>query len=294
MKISPVSIAFLGLLAPLAGQETPPKWDVEIPIPVIESQPLESPVEAEPTNFTVLNSRIKRVQVIETPEMHDLPPIEGTINLTVQKVANPGLPDPVPPLSALSPEDPAVIEQLEEMRENYQGADLVFVSASVIDRRRTLLRIYPNGQAGDEITAVSNIDFNHFSGGHGTYRVNREDGSFRDIGLLVGLGNSNTHHSETPENAALPEVSDIEHIGPAFVVISGDQGSPAMDTLEQLHDLYRKSGQFLKTAYLTREAARVERKAYLLANPPTPKDVTIKVWKLTPDQIQNLQTGEAQ
>ena len=67
--------------------------------------------------------------------------------------------------------------------------------------------------------------------------------------------------------------------GPAFVLVEGDAKSAAMDTLEQIHDLYRKEGERMEEAYHAREKARADRKAYLLANPPTPNDVTIRFWK---------------
>lgn len=39
----------------------------------------------------------------------------------------------------------------------------------------------------------------------------------------------------------------------------------------------------MEAAYHAREQARAERKAYLLANPPVPEDVTIRVWRRTPN-----------
>jgi hypothetical protein len=77
----------------------------------------------------------------------------------------------------------------------------------------------------------------------------------------------------------IPDMPDLADGGPSFVVVEGDEESPAMDTLEQLHDLYRKEGARMEEAYHARVKARAVRKAYLLANPPVPEDVLIRVWK---------------
>ena len=84
------------------------------------------------------------------------------------------------------------------------------------------------------------------------------------------------------EEPAIPELPDLAAAGPSFVMVEGNSDSPAFKTLEQIHDLFRKSGGALKDQYLAREQAREERKAFLLTNPEKPKDVTIRVWRRTP------------
>jgi hypothetical protein len=278
-----IGVGFSGLVA----EEIATKWDVEIPGPITDGTPSEPPPKPEPIDFKVLSSRTTRVDVKEAPEMPELPPITGTINVTVQVVEDPNLPDPPRPLPALPPEDPAVIARLAELTEKYRGTDLVFLSATVYDHNRTFLRIYPNGRGVDSVTAWSNLDFNHFSG-FSTYRVkDAEDGTLYDFGLLMGIGSTDTKRwaelaaekgfeYQVPE---IPEMPDLADGGPSFIVVEGDAKSPAMDTLEQIHDLYRKEGPRMEEAYHARVKAREERKAYLLANPPTPEDVTIRVWK---------------
>jgi hypothetical protein len=281
-----VSVSFSCLNA----QEVATKWDVEIPGPITDGTPSPPIPKPEPIDFKVLSSRTTRMEVTEAPEMHDLPPITGTINVTVQLVQDPNLPDPPPPLPALPPEDPAVIARLAELRENYRGTELVFLSATVYDHNRTFLRIYPNGRLVDSVTAWSNLDFNHFSG-FSTYRVkDAEDGTLYDFGLLMGIGGIDTRRWKEiaeargieykgPEIPEIPEMTDLADGGPSFIVVEGDAKSPAMDTLEQIHDLYRKEGARMEEAYHAREKAREERKAYLLANPPKPNDVTVRFWK---------------
>lgn len=296
MKSLPFALVLAAGLVPVSGQEPVPKWDVEIPGPISDGASPEPAPGPEPVQFTELSSRTKQVDVVEAPEMSDLPPVTGTINVTVKLVEDPQLPSPPPPpLEALPPDDPAVVAQLGELREHYRGMELLFLSCEVHDRSRSLVRIYPNGKTDQEVAAWSNIDFNHFTG-FSTYRVrDGVDGSLHDYGLLMGIGNRDSaalqqsaalagREYEAPE---IPELPDLAAGGPAFVVVEGEADSPAMATLEQVHDLYRKEGVRMAEACAAREQAREERKAYLLANPEKPKDVTIRVWRRTP--VQNSQ-----
>lgn len=287
MKTLTVSIALLGGLQPSHGQEqVPTKWEVEIPGPISDGTRAEPAPKPEPIEFKILTSSTKRMDVIEAPEMPDLPPIKGTINVTVQMVEDPGLPDPPPPLPATVPDDPVVIARMEELREKYRGTELIFVSATVYDHSRTLLRIYPNGKVEGEISAWTNIDFNHFCG-FSTFRVKESDGTFSDRGLLMGIGNADTykmrqrlarqgHDYDEPE---IPELPDLAVKGPSFVVIEGETKGDAMDTLSQVHDLYRKEGSRMEEAFHAREKAYAERHAFLLANPPKPEDIVIRFWQ---------------
>ena len=294
MKILPVSLALLSGLFPSSGQQdTTPAWDVEIPVPISDGTWAEPAPKPVPIDFRVLTSRTQRMQVTEAPEMSGLPLIKGTINVTVQMVEDPGLADPPAPLPALPPSDPVVIARMKQLSENYHGTELVFLSATVFDRSRTLLRIYPNGDVKGEITAWSNIDFSHFSG-FSMYRVNNADGTFRDYGLLMGIGSidtsrmrkrlaKNTYNYNLPE---IPELPDLALSGPSFVVTGGQKDGEAMDTLSQVHDLYRKEGFRMEEAYHAREKANAERYAYLLKNPPVPDDIVIRFWQRDPSSDQ--------
>jgi hypothetical protein len=280
-------MAFWSIILPLSAQEkVMSQWDVEIPESIADGTPSKPAPKPEPIDFKVLTSQTQRMQVTEAPEMADLPPIKGTINVTVQMVKDPGLPDPPPPLPALPPDDPAVIARMKEFRENYCGTELVFLSATVYDHSRTLLRIYPNGNVDGEISAWSNVDFNHFCG-FSTFRVKESDGTFQDFGLLMGIGNTDTNrtrkrlaeHGHDFAQPEIPELPDLAVSGPSFVVIDGEKNGEAMDTLSQVHDLYRKEGARMEEAFHAREKAYAERHAYLLANPPVPDDIVIRFWK---------------
>ncbi len=288
MKIPSVSAAFLGLLIPLAAQEAAPvetKWDVEIPEPIIRRTPAEPRPEPAPIRFNVRQSRTFQRDVKESPPMPGLPPVAGTINITVNLVDDPALPDP-PPLPALPPGDPAVIARLKEERKNHRGTDLTFISATVYNKSATLLRIYPNGRADQEVIAWSNLNFLHFSGFR-LYRVHFGDDTFQDHGLLMGVSNIDTDRmrqwasrsGRTWQSPEIPPMPDLAESGPVFLVVEGDADSPAMDVLEQVHDLYRTSGKTMEEAFHAREKATGERREHFRANPPEPGDITIQFWK---------------
>ncbi len=287
----------------LNAQETTTKWDVGIPVAINDATLSESVPKPEPSDFKVLSSHTTRMPVKEAPEMHDIPFVNRTINVTLQVAQDPKLTDPLP-LPILPTSVLAVDAQMTELAEIQQGTELVFLSATVYNHHRTFLQIYLNGKLENAVTAWSNIDFNHFNG-ISSYRVkDAEDATLYDFGFLLGIDNIDTKGweqlpAEKSSNYKLPEIpkmSDLIHCGPSFVVVEGAAESPTMDTLEQLHDLYRKEGARMEAAYHAREMAHAERRAYLLANPPKPRDVTIQFWKREAPSPRGVQAlgGRAQ
>ena len=262
----------------------------------------------ESINFKVKSTITRRVNVVETSELSDLPPIRGTINTTVQMVEDPGLadPPPPPPLPALPVDDPAMLASMAKMQAEMQvkdrGSQIAFVSATVYDHSRTYLRCYPSGEGRKEICGWSNLDFNHFCG-FATYQAKGADGEIQEYALLMGIGDVDTQQTsehlskngkkyQAPE---LPELPDLATGGPAFVLTDGDTTDKESIALFQgMHDLYRNEGPRMEAAYHARIKAHAERKAYLLAHPPAPKDVTIQFWKRntpSPAGMQKLKEG---
>jgi hypothetical protein len=69
--------------------------------------------------------------------------------------------------------------------------------------------------------------------------------------------------------------------GPATFAIVGEQpADEILVSIQSLHDLYNSEYARLKTAMEGRERARIEREAYLKANPPQPKDITLNYWRV--------------
>jgi hypothetical protein len=265
--------------------------EASIPGPISDGTPSPPPPEPEPIPFQVETSVTKRVHVVESPEMPGLPAPEGDINITVQLVKDPGLPDPPPPMPPAPPDDPAVLARMAELVENYRETQLVFVSATVYDHSRTFLRCYPSGNGHrEEISAWSNLDFNHFSG-FATFQVKGTDGEIRQFGLVMALGNEEiertrlreqrlVEHDIEFEPVEIPQLPDLATSGPAFVVTEGDTtDQESIELIEGMHNLYKVEGSRMEEAYHARIKAYEERKAYLLANPPKPDDVTIQFWR---------------
>ncbi len=102
----------------------------------------------------------------------------------------------------------------------------------------------------------------------------------------MGIGSTNTarmrewlaKHGRDYNGPEISELLDLATRGPSFVVIDGQLQGEAMGTLSQIHDLYRKEGVRMEAAFHPKEKAYLEKKAYSLANPPVPQDVTIQFW----------------
>ena len=263
--------------------------------PISDGTPSAPAPKPEPINFEVQTSRTTTTHVVEAPEMPGLPAPEGRINITVQRVKDPGLPDPPPPLPQLPPDDATVQARLQELTAKYHKTQLAFVSATVYDHNRTYFRCYPNGAAKHEICGWSNLDFNHFSG-FASFEAKGTDETTRQYGMLMGIGNENTRkmaawmaeHDREYKIPDCPQLPDFSATGPAFVLTQADpDDTEAMELVQGMHNLYKAEGAKMEVAYKARVKAYEERKAYLLANPPKPKDVSIQFWKReSPTQTQ--------
>ena len=88
------------------------------------------------------------------------------------------------------------------------------------------------------------------------------------------------------------DLPDLATGGPAFRLIEGDTNDAnTVGLVQGMHDLYRLEGAQMAAAYHARTQAQEERKAYLLANPPVPKDVTIQFWKRESVSSTGLKTS---
>jgi hypothetical protein len=77
-----------------------------------------------------------------------------------------------------------------------------------------------------------------------------------------------------------PEIPGLPPVKGTINVTEGDTtDKECMDLFQGMHDLYRVEGARMAAACQAREIAYEARRAYLLANPPVPKDVTIRFWK---------------
>jgi hypothetical protein len=193
------------------------------------------------------------------------------------------LPDPPPPPEPPSFDDPEVRERFAEWAAKHRQSTIAFISATVFDRSRTLLTVYPEGGIEKAVTGWSNLDFNHFSG-FPSFEASEPGGEARSYSLLMGIGNNTADFRHRAAEAAGvetadPEIPPLPDGPPAFVIVTEDPDPDGLKLIEDLHALYRAEGARMAEAGAAREKAREERRAFLLANPPKPKDVTIHFWK---------------
>ncbi len=232
-----------------------------------------SPPMPEP-ELNILKTLTKPIVRIEPAPLPDMQPVQKTVTLTKHIIVEPDYPEVPPPLPPREITDPAVIARMAIMRAKYRKTEMVYVSATVYDRRRTLVKWWPNGHHEEAMSAWSDVDFNLLSG----FAEFTLQG--RKFSLLMGLGNENSTTrrrsvSKTGRTYTTPEIPMIPADGPGFVVIKGDATRPgALDVLTSLHELYRIEGTRLQDAYAGREQARIEAEARHRANPPQPKDQT--------------------
>lgn len=215
--------------------------------------------------------------------------------LTMQRIKNPGLPDPTPPDPT-----PPTEEGLKALRESpeskefearQQESKIVFVSATVYDHRKTLVRWHGNGTPTKSFAAWSNIDFNHFS----------SIGAFESGGIcysyMMGVGNQDTvrlraRSEQEGWEYEEPQAPDLPMNEPGFVLIEGDPNDAVgMAPMRGLHELYKTEASRLAAAYEERERVRLETEAYLKANPPAPEDIVINYWKVQPQRRIGARKG---
>ena len=154
--------------------------------PIADGTPSPPAPEPQLPDFRVKRTLVKRVMREEPSGVPDLKPVRKLVTATMQLVEDPHLPAPPPPPPPLDINDPAVLAWKAKVGALYQKTEFVFVSATVYDHQRTLLRWWPNRDPdaemtmklapvpvlgrwpnGDplvEVTAWSNIDFNHLCG----------------------------------------------------------------------------------------------------------------------------------
>jgi len=99
----------------------------------------------------------------------------------------------------------------------------------------------------------------------------------------MGIGNETTEGrrellAEHGIEWEMPEIPTLPDGPPVFVVESQDPDTETLELVEDLHALYRDEGKRMAELSAAREKAYEDKKAYLLANPPKPKDVTVHFW----------------
>jgi hypothetical protein len=191
--------------------------------------------------------------------------------IIMQRISDPGLPDPPPP------PPPATKEVLEALRASpewqkriadHKESKLILLSASVVDGKATFVRWYHDGE---EFQAWSNVNFNHLSG-FAEFESGRKRYHF-----IMAVGDISTAKGSKSEWPGKPPELGVDY--PAFTLIKGDKSmGDALAMMIALHDLYENEQDKLVNAHKSRLRASTEREAWLRANPPQPQDTVIQFW----------------
>ena len=208
---------------------------------------------------------------------------QGGRTITIREIKPIAQPPPPAEIMPAAP-DAEFSQRLAEYREAHPKNELVFLAATVFRSKdsppRTLVRWWPMGGNGT-ITFWSSADFALIAGGINSFADTAGDTHH----MLMGWGNVDIGRMADLYAAAgreydAPDLPDFP-AGKATFQIIGDT-KPTADELiviQSLHDLYNSELERLRTAYEGRERARIEREAYLKANPPQPKDITLNFWR---------------
>ncbi len=217
----------------------------------------------------------------ELPEFEILETAERQLpdrSLTVHRVKNPGLPRPEPAAAGtagLSPEQVGALRDTSARREwlaQREKTTIVFLSATIVDGRATLLRWWHEGGTWQ---AWSNIDFNDLTG-FGSYAKGD-----RLFALFLGVGNLNS--ASLPAHSPFRIPPDLPAGPPVFRVIQGDPNdAEALLPVAALHEIHANESARLRQARILREQRKREREAELLANPPVPEGIVLYHWKVQP------------
>ena len=288
MKPLPILlVAVMAMAASVHSQDAPAA--ARIIGPIADGTPSPPAPKRVLPPFKATSTVVRRVDVVEPPPMSGLPQVTGTITQTVHLVEDPGLADPVvsAPLPALPVTDPVVQARMKAWREKFAATRMAFVSATVYDKRITFFRCYPNGEVKNEIRGWSNLDFKYFNG-FGSFQFKGRDGVDRRYNLLMGIGSQSTRRTGewmarmgwAYQPPVFPKLPDLATHGPAFVITEGDTtDGKATEVIEGMHELYRTEGARMIAAHEARIKANEQRRAFLLAHPPKPEDVTVLFWE---------------
>ena len=209
---------------------------------------------------------------------------QGGRAITIQRIRPIALPPPPEPPEPAAGFDQAAFDALAaEQSAKYPAARLLVLGATVYHSKaappRTLIEYRPSG-TGETATFWSSADFAilpwflSFVG---------SDGRIYDstvFSLSVDRDQMAAAHAAHPRAPAAPDMPEFPTGAATFIVVGDTPDDPEiLAPIQALHDVYNNEFERLKSAYEGRERARIEQEAFLKANPPQPKDITLKFWR---------------
>ena len=209
---------------------------------------------------------------------------QGGRTITVREIKPINLPQPPAPVE-VTPNalDNSFIEQMRAYHATHPRPELLCLGATVFlsanHPPRTLVR-YWSIDHKSQITFWSSADFSLIAGGISSFidTTGADHSIFMswshmDADLVSKVYAAQNRVYQKPEIPAFPEGKAT------FQIIGAAPAAEELIAIQSLHDIYNSELPHLQTAYQSREQARLQREAYLKANPPQPKDITLNYWR---------------
>lgn len=208
----------------------------------------------------------------------------GERQITMERIAPlelPPIPEPAPPPDPLSPE---VQQQIQELSAKYRETTLVFLGATIFHSAdlpgpRTLIRVWDQ-KSKTSYSCWSSANWN-WLGGIGSFQG--DDG--QPYAFIMSHSNMDIDRwsefmEERGKEYVPPTVPELPAGDATFVVTEGAPTAEALAPITVLHQIINKDGEELKTAYEGCVRAQKEREEFLRANPPQPKNIVIRHWRM--------------
>lgn len=212
---------------------------------------------------------------------------QGGRTITIRQIKPIALPPPpIPP----APAKPAALELDEEFnqsltkyREERAKSGLLFLGATVFRSKnsppRTLVRYWPEG-TGETITFWSSADFALIAGGIQSFADSAGDTHHLLMGWSeVDIDRMSRREVGQGREYDAPAMPDLPKGNATFQIIGEAPAAEELVAIQSLHDIYHTELARLTTAHAGREKARIQRQAFLKANPPRPEDITLNYWR---------------
>lgn len=208
--------------------------------------------------------------VVEETFTHDL---HGRA-ITMERVANPGLPDPPSRVRAEDADAERAMEALTRSPEwrdavaRHRGATLTFVSALVVADGASFIRWF---HEGEEFQAWSNVDFHHLIG----LTAIEKDG--RRHSMILAVSDLRPHAQRSLLWPGVPPEFGVDY--PAFLLVKGDPGhAEGLEPMIGLHDHYEENLQEILVAHERRVRVFADREAAREDAASRPQETVIRFW----------------
>ena len=276
-QIASLALIYIGFSPGIAAEALQP---VEKPAPLTTARIVghipdgtQPPPEPPKPKFIVPPQNILETKIHE----------QGGRQITIRKIAPIALPLPQKPAQPLDLKDPSVQERIAKFRATNRNYKMLLVGATVYRLKdsppRSLVHIWPQAE-GEPITVWSSADFALLSG-FPTF-ADSADSTTR-LMLMWSVSNLDTRtafQAKFARQFKAPEIPKFPVGKATFVISSGNPTPQTLASIQSLHDLYNNEHARLAAAYEGRQRAQLQHEAYLKANPPQPKDITLDYWRI--------------